>query len=466
MAQFTMVLSFMLYFVVLIKIGVYFYKKKSSVNDFLMGNRSVNYWVTAIATQASDMGSWLFLGLPAVVYTHGLFSAWAALGLIIGMYATWHFIAPKLRTQTAALNSLTLSSFFAHHFKDTRGTLQCTSSLLSLLFFTFYIASGLVSLSLLFESAFGIPYQIGIVASLATAATYTLIGGFVAIAWCDFFQGIFLMCMIILVPLVAWWHLPHGISDIIAQASTAHKSLTLLNNPSDMLYAVFLAAGWGLGYFGQPHILVNFMGIDDPKALKHAKKIGMTWQILVLVASVCIGMIGIGYFAPDTVNPQLVFVHLTTMLFSPFFAGIILCAILAATLSTIDSLILASGATIAKDLYCRFIHPGASAQRTVLVSRIGALGISCLALAIAWNNNQSVYQLVEYAWSGLGSSFGPLVIMSLYSTTTTLHGALFGMITGGLVSALWPYQLPLVPGFFSGIFVMYIVSLLEKQCNK
>lgn len=463
MAQLTMIISFVLYFIVLIKIGMYFYKKQSTVNDFLMGNRSVNYWVTAIATQASDMGSWLFLGLPAAVYVNGLFSAWVALGLIVGMYATWQFIAPRLREQTAALDSLTLSSFFAHRFNDTRGILQLTSSLLSLLFFTFYIASGLVSLSLLFESAFGIPYQIGIVASLATAAAYALIGGFVAIAWCDFFQGIFLMCMIVLVPVVAWWNLPHGISDIIANAYASHKSLSLWGNPGDMLYAIFLAAGWGLGYFGQPHILINFMGIDDPKTLNLAKRVGMSWQILVLAASVSIGMISIGYFAPETVNPQLVFVHLTTMLFSPFIAGIILCAILAATLSTIDSLILAGGATIAKDIYGRFVNRNASARTLVLVSRIGAVCTSLVALAIAWNNDQSVYQLVEYAWSGLGSSFGPLVIMSLYSTSITLEGALAGMITGGCMSALWPYQLPLIPGFFSGIFVMYGISFIQKK---
>lgn len=457
--------AFILYFVILIAIGSYFYNKTLSLSDFMVGDRSVNYWVTAIATQASDMGSWLFLGLPADIYNEGLFRAWAAIGLIIGMYLTWEFVAPKLRMQSEHNNSVTLSSYFAHHYGDPHNYLQLTSALLSILFITFYIASGILGLAILLESAFGIPYKLGMMLSLAIAALYSLIGGFTAIAWCDLFQGVFLMFMIILVPITAWFNLSGGINTIIHNAFNTHKSLTLFAAPTDMLNAILLAAGWGLGYFGQPHILMNFMGIENVASIRYAKRIGMAWQIIVLSAAVAVGIIGIGFFTEPLNNSQLIFVTLTNALFHPFMAGIILCAILAATLSTIDSLILTAGSTIAQDIYGVWIAPNSSHKKMISVSRIAALIISAIALTIAWENNASIYNLVNYAWAGLGSSFGPLIIASLYRSGITYQGAITGMITGGVLSALWPYTLPLVPGFIVNFITMYAISYASKKLN-
>ncbi|MCX5925065.1 MAG: sodium/proline symporter [Candidatus Dependentiae bacterium] len=457
-----MLSAFILYFCTLIGIALYFYKKNSSAQNFMLGDRSVNYWVTAIATQATDMGSWLFMGLPAAVYISGLFEAWTAIGLVIGMFLTWHFIAPKLRIDTGSRESVTLPSYFAHRFGDTSGALQFTGAFFCLFFSIPYIASGVVGLSLLFESTLGISHQLGIALSLSTAVLYTLIGGFVAIAWCDMFQGIFLLCMILLVPIYAFIHIPNGIADIFSAAQAGNKTLSLISSPADTISAILLAAGWGLGYFGQPHILMNFMGIDDPQKIKYAKWVGITWQILVLTSSVSVGLMGIGFFGNTLNNPQLVFIRLVTELFHPFCAGFILCAILAATLSTIDSLILGSGATIATDLYKTFINPAASSDQTLRISRIGSLLVSGLALYIAWENTLSIHNLVNYAWAGLGSSFGPLVILSLYSKNTTKTGALTGMIAGGLTSALWPYAVPLVPGFCIGMATIYCVSLLSR----
>lgn len=458
-----MLSAFMLYVCTLIGIALFFYKKNASAHNFMLGDRSVNYWVTAIATQATDMGSWLFMGLPAAVYTVGLFEAWTAIGLVVGMFLTWTFIAPKLRIDTGSRESLTLPSYFAHRFNDTSGSLQLTGALLCVLFSVFYIASGLVGLSLLFESTLGVSHQVGIMASLSTAVLYTLIGGFVAIAWCDMFQGIFLLCMIVLVPVYAYFYLPDGIAHIVRVAQAGNKSLSLVGSLKDTVGAILLAAGWGLGYFGQPHILMNFMGIDDPQKIKYAKRVGITWQILVLTSSVAVGLMGIGFFNNTLDNPQLVFIRLVTQLFHPFCAGFILCAVLAATLSTVDSLILGSGATIAVDLYKEFINKQATSQRMLLVSRLGCLTVSGIALYVAWENTLTIHKLVNYAWAGLGSSFGPLVILSLYSERVTKQGALAGMIVGGLVSALWPYDLPLVPGFCIGMFIIYMVSLATKK---
>ena len=460
-----MLSSFLLYFVSLLGIGLWFYKKNQTAEGFILGNRSINYYVTAIATQASDMGSWLFLGLPAVVYAQGMFQAWTAIGLVVGMWLSWTFVAPKLREKTAELDTLTLSSYFAKCFGDKSGIIQVVSSCFALVFFTFYIASGLVGLSLVFSSAFGIHYETGIIISLVTACLYTLIGGFVAVAWCDFFQGIFLCGMIVLVPSFAFFTLG-GIQPIIEQAQLNSISLSLLPSFSETFWAIFLAASWGLGYFGQPHILINFMGIDDPKKLKAARMVGISWQIIVLVASVAIGIVGIGFFSNSLANDQLVFIMLAKSLFHPFMAGLILCAILAATLSTLDSLILVSGASIAEDLYKRMINSKATSNHLVWVSRLGSIIISLIALTIAWSNNNTIYGLVNYAWSGLGSTFGPLVLSSLYYRKITAQGAISGLLVGGVVSALWPLfsnLLPLVPGFTSSILTIVTVSHITQK---
>ena len=454
----SLLFAFILYFVTLIGIGLWFYKRNQTADEFMLGNRSVNYWVTAIATQASDMGAWLFLGLPAFVFMRGMAECWAAIGLVVGMYLTWTLVAPKLREKTAELDSLTLSSYFAHCFNDTSGALQLVSSCFALVFFTFYIASGLVGLSLVFSSAFGFAYETGIIISLLTATLYTLVGGFVAVAWCDFFQGLFLLIMIVLVPLFGLLKLG-SIAPIIAAAQSKGISLSLFSTPKETLSAIFLAASWGLGYFGQPHILVNFMGIDDPKNIKFARAIGISWQIIVLTASAAIGLVGIGFFTYGLPNSELVFIEMTQSLFHPFFAGLILCAVFAATLSTMDSLILVAGSSIAEDIYKKFVHQDAPNDRILWISRIGSIFISLIALALAWQWSGTIYGLVNYAWSGLGSTFGPLIIASIYCKKISAPAALTGLIAGGLTAAAWPFiftSLPLVPGFIAGFLGILI----------
>jgi sodium/proline symporter len=409
------------------------------------------------------MGSWLFLGFPAVVLVGGMFELWTAIGLIAGMWAAWTFIAPRLREKTANLNALTLSTFFADAFQDTSGVIQLISTSFALLFFTFYIASGLVGLSLVFSSAFGMSYHVGIVVSVITAALYTLVGGFVAVAWCDFFQGLFLLAMILLVPFFGYQAV--GGWDAIAQAAALQNiSLSIMSSPQEMLSALFLAASWGLGYFGQPHILVNFMGIDDVRNIKYARAVGIAWQTMVLLAACAVGIVGISFFAGQLSNPQLVFIDMTLALFHPFVAGLILCAIFAATLSTMDSLILVAGSMCAEDLYKQFIDRSANAEKILWISRVGSIAIASAALALAWNSDASVYDLVNYAWSGLGSTFGPLVIASLYFKGVTKGGAVAGILVGGATAALWPFyfgSLPLVPGFFAGIAVLFIGSKMR-----
>ncbi|HSC25027.1 MAG TPA: sodium/proline symporter [Candidatus Babeliales bacterium] len=456
--------SFIIYFLVLISIALYFYRTVKTASDFIIGSRSVNYWVTAIATQASDMGGWLFLGFPAAIYSQGLFEAWTAIGLVLFMFLNWHFIAPRLRIISEKTNSNTLSALFEKQFSDTTGLISLVSALFTLIFFTFYIASGLVGLGRLFESAFEIQYHTGIVIGLCTAILYTLIGGFIAAAWCDLFQGIFLLCMIILVPLVALFN-TSGISGIIDAYQMHVFHFSFIQN---MPYGLFLAAGWGLGYFGQPHILVNFMGIDNPKKISSAKIVGLTWQIIVLSASIAIGLIALTFFSTPVANPELIYILMTKSLFNPFIAGMALCAILAAVLSTMDRHILISGSVIASDLYHKIINPQASSQHILFITRIASIFVSLCALYIAWTGSSTIYGLVQYAWSGLGSAFGPLVIAALYKNKNiTNYGALAGLIIGGTTAGLWPYInsdiAPLIPGFASNVITMYCVSLVTKE---
>lgn len=461
-----MLFSFAVYFCILTGIGIYFYHRNKNVTDYSLGDRSLNYWVTAIATQASDMGSWLFLAFPAAIYTTGLFEFWTAIGLVVFMFLNWQFIAPKLRYATEKYNALTVSTFFCERYHDRQGLLRIVSAIITIFFFTFYIAASISAIGKLFESSFSVSYGWGTILGLACGLSYTLIGGFLAVAWCDLFQGLFLLAVILFVPIYAFFFID-GFQAIQLAATAKQASLSLISSETSLFTALALAAGWGLGYFGQPHILVNFMGINDPKKISSAKWVGITWQILVLSAAAAIGLIGMAFFKEGLENPELLFVIMTKQLFFPLLAGFVLCAILAATLSTMDSHILVSGSTLAEDLYLQLWNRKASPIELLKTSRISSFLISGVALYVANHSNCSMYNLVNYAWSGTGSAFGPLMIASLYSNYVTRAGALAGMITGALVSGAWHYSgidmLPLVPGFFSSLLVMYCVSSFTKK---
>ncbi len=458
--------AFIVYFGTLLGIGFYFYHTKRNAASFMLGGRSTNYLVTAIAAQASDMGAWLFLGFPAAIYMTGMSGCWIAIGLVLFMFLDWHYIAPKLRTQTEQLNSLTLSSFFATRFGDTNGHIRLISALFSLLFFTFYIASGLVGLGRLFESAFELNYHAGILLGLITTTIFTLVGGFVAVAWSSLVQGLFLLVMILLVPIYGFFMID-GIQAIVTAAHARDVSLSLITETHGIGNALNLMA-WGFGYFGQPHILIYFMGINDVRKMHYAKYIGLAWQILVLTAAIGVGLVGIAFFSQGISNPELIFINMTKSLFNPLLVGFILCAILAAIISSLSSQILLSGSIIAEDLYREFINGSASQKQLVWITRISALAICLVSLGIAWNDSNTVFGLVSYAWSGLGSAFGPLVIAALYMKRTTHTGALAGMLIGGSVSAIWPYIqstdiMPIVPGFILGLIATVCISRITKR---
>ena len=460
----SMLSSFLMYFSILLSIGIYFYNKNKNQSDFSLANRSLNYWLTAISAQASDMSDWLFMGFPGLIFTQGLSNIWLAIGLILFMFLTWHFIAPKIRVETEKYNALTLSSFFEKKFKDT-GNIRIVSGLLCLYFFIFYIAAGLVGLGRVFEQAFELDYHTGIIIGLIISVLYTLLGGLLAIAWSDLFQGTFLLLCIIYVPWYATSYLGgiNNVSHILQGFGPQY--LTLLPE-GGILATLFSVLSWGIGYFGQPHILINFMGIDNPKNLHKAKIVGCSWQILALGSAVCVGLVGKVMLFSSLANQELVFIVMVKQLFNPLIAGFILCAILAATISTMNTQALISSSLIANDLYFPLVQPQATQQHKVLFTRFAVLLLPILSLFIAWFDNVSVLNLVLYAWSGLGSCFGPIVILSLYTNLLNKQGVLAGLFAGGITAMLWPLHgfIPtLVAGFTINSTTALLISNLYKK---
>lgn len=465
-------LAVVCYFIILVIIGITSYRRHLSATDFIIGNRSLNYWLTAMAAHASDMSSWLFMGYPAVILTGGLFNAWSAIGLLIFMYLNWQLIAPKIRVATEQYNSLTFSSFFESRLADTSGLIRIFTALMSVVFYTIYISSGLVGLGLLLETLFNLHYDLGILIGILIVVPYVFTGGYVTLAWIDLFQGIFLMCVIIFVP----FYLLQGVggwTGINQAITTQHLTSALFPDfSSKTWFQLFgMTAGWGLGYFGQPHIITKFMGIRNIHEINKSKWIGMTWMLLSLSAATLVGLIGIAYFKGGLQDPEQVFIAMVRDSFPPFFIGFILCAVLAATINAMSSQVLVLSSNLTEDFYKRIFRKDASSAELLLVSRLGVIAVALIAYLIAYGKISSIYSLVLYAWSGLGSSFGPLLLLSLYWKKVNKYGAWSGILSGGIIAGAWPYlnkfipvTIPsMLPGFLISLLLIILISLATRE---
>lgn len=466
--------AFLTYFCILLAIGLIAHKKQYTSADFIMGNRSLNFWLTALSAHASDMSAWLFMAFPAAIFVGGLPQAWPAVGLFIGMLCNWQFVAKKLRTETEKYDSYTLSTYFERRFNDQSGVIRILTATMTVIFLTSYLSGGLIAMGLLFESMFGIEYHIGLSVAIFVAMSYTFSGGFITVAWTDLFQALFLLAMIILVPTVAYLHIPNGFDGIMKTAQMHNKAMAFLQDASldTFILIVLLTFGWGLGYFGQPHIITKFMGINSASELTKSKYVGMTWQLIALLAAGAVGVVGIGFFPDDLNNSQLLFVNMVKSLFTPYFGGLILCGIIAANMSTMDSQILVCASVMSEDFYKHFLHKQASQKQLIRASRSSVVIISLVAWVLASEKNQTILEVVLYAWSGLGSAFGPLVLMSLYSKKANKYGAIAGIITGGVIAGSWhylngyitSYDVPsMIPGFFISLLSIIVVSRLSTK---
>jgi sodium/proline symporter len=461
------VAAFGLYFSILLSIGFYFYNKNKNEADFAVGGRSLNYWVTAISAQASDMSDWLFMGFPGLVYAAGLNQIWVAVGLVLFMFLTWHFIAGPFRIATEKYNSITLASFFQNRFADNSNIIRYLTGAICIYFFVFYIAAGFIGLGKVFEAAFSLSYHSGLIVGFCVTIAYTLLGGLFAIAWSDLFQGLFLLMVIMFVPAYTMNSLG-GFSQtmkIIAQQDPEFLSW----HANSWFAAIVSACSWGIGYFGQPHILINFMSIDKAENIKRAKIVGICWQILVLASAVFVAIAGKAFFTTPLANREMVFIDLVQTLFSPFFAGFILCAILAATISTINTQSLITGSLLSHDLIQPLLKQSLSTQHQVFLSRISLLLFPLISLAIAWYPTKNILETVMYAFSGLGASFGPIVILALYNTKISKDAVIIGLLSGAVTVITWSYDtsLALIVGFAINMCVTLFLSYMPKnsRCN-
>lgn len=450
-------LALFCYLAIILIAGVWSSRSVKSSSDFILGNRSMNFWLTAMSAHASDMSSWLFMGYPAVILTGGLFNAWTAIGLVVCMWLNWKLVAPKIRTMTEKLDCSTMSSFFEKKFNDTSGVLGVLTACFCLLFYSVYICAGLVSLGVLFENLFGLPYVMGISLGALIVLTYVTSGGFIAIAWLDLIQGLFLLGVILFIPVYLYYS-DSSTEVLFNQILSQDKLSALFPDFSGLtlLSIISLVLGWGLGYFGQPHIITKFMGIKNASEINKSKIVGMVWMILALLGATCVGLLG----SKSISDPQMVFVNLVQHAFHPFLVGLVLCSIIAATINVICSQVLVLSSTISEDIYKKIAKKKVSSEHLLKVSRLGVVGVTIIAFGIAFMNYKSIYELVLYAWSGLGAAFGPLLVFSLYAKNLNRYAAYTGIISGGVIAALWPLTDNLMPVQINALVPAFLVSLL------
>lgn len=475
-SQLTIGLTFILYIGVMLVIGWVAYRRTSSLADYILGDRRLGSWVTALSAGASDMSGWLLLGLPGYAYAAGLEAGWIALGLLAGTYLNWRIMARRLRCYTeVAANSLTIPDFLEQRFRDSRHLLRVIAAFFILMFFLFYTSSGLVAGAKLFNAVFGWPYQWAIVAGAAAILVYTFVGGFLAVSWTDMFQGLLMALALVIVPTVAINSVGGlGISLHALEAANPALVNALTSNAGEPLGIVTIVSllGWGLGYFGQPHILARFKAIHSPAAIPGARRIAMTWVTVSMVGALAVGVVGVAFLTEPLTgaDTEKVFIVMVNTLFHPLVAGVLLAAILAAIMSTADSQLLVSASVLTEDFYKAMYRPQASQLELVWVGRIAVLMIALIAAALAWDPGRKVLDLVAYAWAGFGAAFGPTLILALFWVRMTRNGALAGMIIGGLTVVIWKqlsgglFELyEIVPGFLLSMVAIVAVSLFDKM---
>ncbi|MDR2600947.1 MAG: sodium/proline symporter PutP [Spirochaetaceae bacterium] len=473
--------AFALYLGGMIFIGFRTSKKASTAEGFFLGARSAGPWVTALSAEASDMSGWLLMGLPGVAYLGGMKEAfWTAAGLILGTYLNWLFVAKRLRKYTIhAGNSITIPEFFTNRFKDKSHLLSLISVVFIIIFFTIYTASGFVACAKLFNSVFGLPYFAALVLGIAVILVYTLLGGYLAVCSTDFVQGTLMFVALILTSVAGCVSLG---GPVEAAAKLNALSAGFLNPFSGAdggsfgLMQIISALAWGLGYFGMPHILVRFMGLRSNRDTKISRRIAMIWVVAAFAGALLVGAFGRIYLSPMDLSQNgaqdAVFIETIIKMFPGFIAGIFLCAILAAAMSTADSQLLVAASAFSRDIYTVFLNKEASEKQQLLMSRITVLAVAGAAALIAMDPASSIFGLVSYAWAGFGATFGPLVLLSLFWKGATRNGALFGLIAGGVTVIVWKHLsgglfdlYEILPGFLVCFVITVVVSALDKPAN-
>ena len=465
------VVTFIAYLVVVLGVGAVAWKRTRDLKDYILGGRRLGRWVTALSAQASDMSGWLLMGLPGYAYVAGMEATWLLLGLLVGTWANWRFTAERLRRTTEAYgDALTLPDYLERRFDDTSGVLRLLSAIFILVFFTFYTSSGLVAGGRLFEEVFGLDYLLAVSAGGATVVFYTFIGGFLAVSWTDLIQGLLMFLALVIVAMLGIY-LAGGFDGVLAGMEAANPALLdpLTDAAGEPMSLIAIASllGWGLGYFGQPHVLARFMAASSAERIPDSRKIAMGWVTIALVAGLAVGMAGIGLLDEPLAGPdtEKVFMVMATVLLHPVVAGICLSGILAAVMSTADSQLLVASSAVSEDLYKGFFRREARPGELLWVGRLAVVAIALLAFALATNPDSKVLDLVAYAWAGFGAAFGPVILLSLYWQQMSRSGAIAGVLTGGITVIVWKqlsggifdlYEI--VPGVLFSIIAVVLFS--------
>jgi sodium/proline symporter len=465
------IFSFVIYFIVIGLIGWYAYQRTRDIADFILGGRQIGSGVAALSASASDMSGWLLLGLPGFAYAAGLESLWLAGGLLLGTWLNWRLVARRLRVFSHAYgDALTLPEYFANRFEDQAVWLRTLSALFIMLFFMLYTSAGLVAGGKLFQSVLGIPYIWAVSLGMLSIALYTVFGGFLAVSWSDVFQGLLMATALVVVPLVALTQIggPGTAFEVIAATNPDLLNPFSRADGSTLgLIGILSLLGWGLGYFGQPHILARFKAIASPEKIWLARWIATSWVAITLTGAILTGLAGLLIIEQplDAESRETVFILLTNLLFHPLVAGFILAAILAAIMSTADSQLLVSSSALSEDIYHSLLRRKASQRELVIVSRLAVLIITVPAFWLALDPQALVLDLVAYAWAGFGAAFGPALVLSLYWSRMTGLGALAGILVGGLTVILWRalegglFELyEIIPGILFGTLAILLVS--------
>ena len=475
--MFAKIAAFVIYLGIMIYVGLKNASKNNNSADFFLGGRKVGPWVTALSAEASDSSAWLLMGLPGLCYIGGVQeSIWTALGLIIGTYLSWLFVAKPLRKCSIKFgDSITIPEFLSNRFNDKSHLLSIVSVIFIVLFFTIYTASGFVACAKLFNSVFGLNYHAGLAIGLVVILCYTITGGYTAVCTTDFLQGSLIFIAFIISTLIAVFSIG-GIGD----TANVFKNFQELAGTELKAFdgmGIASALAWGLGYFGMPHIIVRFMGIRSNSEVGKARRIGIIWMVISYIGAILIGTLGTVYLKKfgitlDSVSAETVFSETMKNMYPSFIAGIFLCAILAASMSTADSQLLAASSAVSQDIFKGLIKKNAEEKEVMIISRFTVFLIALIALLLSLNPNSSIFNLVSFAWSGFGGTFGPLILLSLYWKRTTAPGAIAGLICGGITDVVWHYipasvakifgLYEILPAFIVCLVVTVIVSLLTK----
>jgi sodium/proline symporter len=469
--------TFIVYLLLMLGIGFVAYRRTQDLSDYILGGRNLGPIPSALSAGASDMSGWLLMGLPGYAMAAGYGSFWLAGGLLVGTWLNWLLVAQRLRVYSYhADNALTLSSFFEKRFEDTSHGLRVVSAIFILIFFLFYTSSGLVAGGKLFETVFGFDYNIAVLVGAVAVISYTMFGGFLAVSWTDVVQGLLMVGALMLVPLVAMGEIG-GLGGTLAAVEAKNPELlnmfTDAEGKSITLIGTLSLLGWGLGYFGQPHILARFKGIKSKSHVPAARRIAVIWSGFSMIGACLIGLIAIGYLPDGLSDTETVFMVLVDALFHPAIAGVLLAAILAAIMSTADSQLLVSSSALAEDFYKALFNKEASPEKLVMVGRIAVVGIAVIATYLAMDKDSKVLALVSYAWAGFGAAFGPSLILSLYWRRMTRAGAFAGIIVGGVTVVIWKqlsggwFELyEIIPGFVLSFIAIIVVSKLTAEPSR